>query len=99
MGGLASAVADPTGVFVLRNEPEPIAEQLVGQDLVGTQRMIYVLDLTVPNGMFYARDFAIRDGDTVYVTEAPFVQFDRIISALTGTLASIESANSVAQSF
>ena len=99
VGGLASAVADPTGVFVLRNEPEAIAEQLVGQDLVGTQRVIYVLDLTVPNGMFYARDFAIRDGDTVYVTEAPFVQFDRIISAMTGTLASIESANSVAQSF
>lgn len=99
VGGLASAVADPTGVFVLRNEPEPIAEQLVGQDLVGTQRVIYVLDLTVPNGMFFARDFAIRDGDTVYVTEAPFVQFDRIISAMTGTLASIESANSVVQSF
>lgn len=99
VGGLASAVADPTGVFVLRNEPEAIAEQLVGQDLVGTQRVIYVLDLTVPNGMFYARDFAIRDGDTVYVTEAPFVQFDRIISAMTGTLASIESANTVAQSF
>ena len=99
VGGLASAVADPTGVFVLRNEPEAIAEQLVGQDLVGTQRVIYVLDLTVPNGMFYARDFAIRDGDTVYVTEAPFVQFDRIISAMTGTLASIESANSVVQSF
>lgn len=99
VGGLASAVADPTGVFVLRNEPETIAEQLVGQDLVGTQRVIYVLDLTVPNGMFYARDFAIRDGDTVYVTEAPFVQFDRIISAMTGTLASVESANSVIQSF
>ena len=99
VGGLASAAADPTGVFVLRNEPESIAEQLVGEDLDGTQRMIYMLDLTVPNGMFFARDFAIRDGDTVYVTEAPFVQFDRIVSAMTGTLASVESANSVVQSF
>jgi hypothetical protein len=32
--------------------------------------LIYVLDLTEPDGMFNARDFAIRDGDTVYVTEA-----------------------------
>ena len=96
VGGLSSAVADPTGVFVLRNEPESIAEQLVGQDLVGAQRVIYVLDLTVPNGMFFARDFAIRDGDTVYVTEAPYVQFDKIVSALTGTLASVETAQTIA---
>ena len=44
-------------------------------DLIGAQRMVYVLDLTEPNGMFMARDFVIRDGDTVYVTEAPFVQW------------------------
>lgn len=92
VGGLSSAAADPTGVFVFRNEPESIARQLVGRnDLVGTQRVIYVLDLTRPNGMFFARDFAIRDSDTVYVTEAPFVQFDRVISALTGTLSASDA--------
>ncbi len=48
--------------------------------------MIYVLDLTAPTGMFEARDFAIRDGDTVYVTEAPFAQWSRALNALTGTL-------------
>jgi polysaccharide export outer membrane protein len=93
VGGLSSTTADPTGVFVFRNEPEAIAEQLVGRtDLQGTQRVVYVLDLTRPNGMFFARDFAIRDGDTVYVTEAPFVQFSRVIAALTGTLDSIDAA-------
>ena len=39
-----------------------------------------------------ARDFAIRDGDTVYVTEAPFVQWQKSISALTG---SVGAANSI----
>ncbi|WP_371416215.1 polysaccharide biosynthesis/export family protein [Rubellimicrobium sp. CFH 75288] len=93
VGGLSPTTADPTGVFVFRNEPEAIAQRLLGRtDLTGTQRVIYVLDLTRPNGMFFARDFAIRDGDTVYVTEAPFVQFSRIISALTGTLDSIDTA-------
>ncbi len=87
VGGLSTTAADPTGVFVFRNEPEAIARALVGRpDLVGTQRVVYVLDLTRPNGMFAARDFAIRDGDTVYVTEAPFVQFSKVISAITGTL-------------
>jgi len=87
VGGLRSNVADPTGVFVLRNEPENIARQLVGRDdLTGTQRVVYVLDLTKPNGLFLARDFAIRDGDTVYVTEAPFVQFNKGVAAVTGSL-------------
>jgi polysaccharide export outer membrane protein len=94
VGGLASTVADPTGVFVFRNEPEEIAEQLVGQDLIGTQRVVYVLDLTKPNGMFMARDFAIRDGDTVYVTEAPFVQFNKSIAAATGSLNAVGTLNS-----
>ncbi|WP_237063242.1 polysaccharide biosynthesis/export family protein [Loktanella sp. M215] len=91
VGGLSSVTADPTGVFVFRNEPEEIAEQLVGQDLTGTQRVVYVLDLTRPNGMFMARDFAIRDGDTVYVTEAPFAQFSKTIAAATGSLNTVNS--------
>ncbi|WP_375280426.1 polysaccharide biosynthesis/export family protein [Pseudooctadecabacter sp.] len=98
VGGLNTSLADPTGVFVFRNEPEEIAEQLVGRnDLTGTQRVIYVLDLTEPNGMFMARDFAIRDGDTVYVTEAPFSQFNKTISAVFGTLGQASSAASLVQ--
>ncbi|RME18547.1 MAG: polysaccharide export protein [Alphaproteobacteria bacterium] len=93
VGGLMSNVADPTGVFVFRNEPAEIANQVLGRtDLVGDQRMIYVLNLTEPNGMFRARDFLIRDGDTIYVTEAPYVQWTKMISALTGTL---KAANTV----
>ena len=92
VGGLSSTVADPTGVFVFRNKPEAIARQLLNRDdITGTQRMIYVLDLTQPNGMFMARDFAIRDEDTVYVTEAPFTQFNKSIAAATGTLSAATS--------
>lgn len=96
VGGLSTAAADPTGVFVFRNEPEAIARQLVGRnDLTGTQRVVYVLDLTRPNGMFMARDFAIRDGDTVYVTEAPFVTFNKTIAAITGTLNTVNTAATI----
>ena len=97
VGGLNPNLADPTGVFVLRNEPEEIAEQLLGgQDVIGTQRVVYILDLTRPNGMFMARDFAIRDGDTVYVTEAPFTQFNKTIASLTGTLSGVDNLSNVA---
>lgn len=97
VGGLRASSADPTGVFILRNEPAEIANQVLGRDdLIGAQRMVYVLDLTRPNGMFVARDFAVRDDDTLYVTEAPFAQWNKVISALTGTLGTIGSVSTAA---
>ncbi len=94
VGGLTSTTADPTGVFIMRNEPAEIANQVLGRDdLVGAQRLVYVLDLTQPNGMFMARDFAIRDDDTLYVTEAPFSQWSKVIAALTGSLSAIGSVS------
>ncbi|NBQ28415.1 MAG: hypothetical protein EBU18_10700 [Rhodobacteraceae bacterium] len=96
VGGLSSVSADPKGVFVFRNEPADIANQVMGRTgLKGAQRMVYVLDLTKPNGVFNARDFVIRDQDTVYVTEAPFTQWNKTIGAITGTLGSAQGlANS-----
>lgn len=97
VGGLLAASADPTGVFVLRNEPEEVAEQVLGRtDLEGTQRLVYVLNLTEPNGMFMARDFVIRDGDTLYVTEAPFAQWTKVLNAITGTTTSASGLTSLA---
>jgi polysaccharide export outer membrane protein len=93
VGGLVSQLADPTGIFVFREESEVIAESVLGQDFDGPQRIIYLLDMTQPNGVFTARDFQIRTGDTVYVTEAPYTQFNKALSALTaplGTVATID---------
>lgn len=96
VGGLSTSAADPTGVFVFRNEPADIANMVMGrEDLIGAQRLVYVLDLTQPNGMFLARDFSVRDGDTLYVTEAPFTQWDKTISALTGSLATVDTISTL----
>jgi len=97
VGGLSSQIADPKGVFIFRNEPAEIANIVLGRDdLIGAQRMVYVLNLTKPNGMFVARDFVIRDGDTVYVTEAPYVQWQKVLSALTGPLSTANTLNTLA---
>lgn len=99
VGGLNTNLADPTGVFIFRNEPAAIANQVLGRnDLVGAQRMVYVLDLTQPTGMFEARDFIVRDGDTVYVTEAPYVQWQKTIGAITGTAGAADSLATVGTS-
>lgn len=87
VGGLVSATSDPTGVFIMRNESAAVANSVMGRrDLIGAQRLIYVLDLTEPNGLFTARDFVVRDGDTLYVTEAPAAQWNKAVSAFFGSL-------------
>lgn len=89
-GGLSTVTADPTGVFVLRDEDPAVANAVLGRsDLVGSQRMVYVFDLTEPSSLFQARDFQIRDGDTLYVTEAPFVQWQKTLSAITGSTGAV----------
>jgi len=97
VGGLQSTASDPTGVFVIRNEPAEIAGQVLGRDdLVGAQRMIYVLNLTEPNGLFTARDFVIRDQDTLYVTEAPYAQWTKTISLLASPLTPLANVQTLA---
>lgn len=87
VGGLVSVSSDPTGIFVLRRERQEVARQVMGRpDLQGDQRMIYLLNLTAPNGLFIARDFVIRDDDTIYVTEAPYAQWTKSISLIAGGL-------------
>ena len=79
-------------MFVLRDEDPKVVNSVLNRvDIASPQRMIYVLDLTQPNGMFLARDFSIRDGDTIYVTEAPFNQWAKVLQALTGTFNTISS--------
>ncbi len=88
-GGLNGGSANPTGVFVLRREQAAVANRVLGRaDLVGEQRMAYLLDFTRPEGLFAAGEFVIRDDDTIYVTEAALGSWTRII-ALAATVAAL----------
>jgi polysaccharide biosynthesis/export protein len=97
VGGLSTVEADPTGIFILRKESAEVTNAVLGRsDLTTEQRVVYVFDLTKPTGLFDARDFQVRDGDTIYVTEAPFVQWQKALSAITGSTGSVTSlANTV----
>ena len=99
VGGLISIASDPTGVFIFRNEPAEVAGQVLGRDdLQGAQRMVYVLNLTQPNGLFVARDFVIRDEDTLYMTEAPYAQWTKTISLISGGLTPLANLQTIAGS-
>lgn len=84
VGGLQDATADPTGVFLFREEPVEIAQRLFpDRTITEPQRVAYVIDLTEPSGLFLARDFMMRDRDTIYVTTAPFVRWLKILQAIS----------------
>jgi len=96
VGGLRDQSADPTGVFLFREEPEEIARRLFpDRAIIGPQRVAYIIDLTQPAGMFLARDFKMRDRDTIYVTTAPFVRWLKIMQAISPLISFTGSARSV----
>ncbi len=86
-GGLDGRSANPTGVFVFRLEAAEVARRVTGRpDLVGPQRVAYVMDFTRAEGLLSAREFVIRDEDTIYVTEAPIAAWSRIIGLAGATV-------------
>jgi polysaccharide biosynthesis/export protein len=94
VGGLSPVTSDPQGIFVFRNEAAKTANHVLGRsDLTGEGKIVYILDITKPTGIFIARDFTIRDQDTVYVTEAAFTQWNKLIAAVTGSLDAVNTIN------
>ncbi len=97
LGGLNSSLADPTGIFIFRDETAEYANRVLGRnDFETPKRFAYVLDLTEPTGVFLGRDFQIRDGDTIYVTEAPYVQWTKTLSVLTSSVGAAGTLSSSA---
>ena len=95
VGGLNASTADPRGVFVLRKERPEIVAQVAPDAPEGTERVAYVMDLTKPASFFVAANFGVRDDDIIYVSEAPYVQFLKIIGSIAPPLQAVDSATSV----
>ncbi len=92
VSGLNGQVADPRGIFIFRMEPAEIANAVLNTDEFTTpQRMAYVIDLTKEESIFTAQAFRIRDRDTIYVTEAPFVSWTRVLTTVAGTISTLDS--------
>lgn len=97
VSGLNGNVADPRGIFIFRMEPAEIANAVLETDKFTTpQRVAYVIDLTKEESIFTAQAFRIRDRDTVYVTEAPFVSWARVLDTVAGTINTLDSIATIA---
>lgn len=87
VGGLRANSSNAKGIFVFREEPASIANRVLGRsDLIGPQQFAYLVDLTSQSSMFVAGKFPIRDEDTIYVTEAPYVKWRTLLFTVIGGL-------------
>ncbi|MBL1434792.1 MAG: polysaccharide biosynthesis/export family protein [Rhodobacteraceae bacterium] len=97
VNGLNGQIADPRGIFIFRMEPAEIANAVLETDEFTTpQRLAYVIDLTKEESIFTAQSFQIRDRDTIYITEAPFVSWSRVLETVAGTVNTLDSLATIA---
>ncbi|MXO90857.1 polysaccharide biosynthesis/export family protein [Pontixanthobacter aquaemixtae] len=100
IGGLRDDRADIRGVFVFRLEDpaalDPALTANARQTLEGKVPVIYRVDLSQGAGFFAAQDFAIRDGDLLYVSSAPGADLQKFLSTLSNVgLSTIAIGNSL----
>ena len=91
-GGLNSSVSDPSGIFVFRTVSANVANRLYGSNrFSGSVNLVFTIDLRGSDGLFLADEFQLQDRDTVYITEAPFVTWTKVIGAVSSTVSSVSS--------
>jgi polysaccharide export outer membrane protein len=95
IGGVNPSTGDPTGVFVLRRESAEILSTVAPSAGAEVERVAYVMDLTQPQSFFIAANFQIRDGDIIYVSEAPYVQFLKVIGSIAPPINAIDDTTRI----
>lgn len=101
-GGLLDERANPTTVFVYRMESRRVAAEL-GIDVKVWPKdhipVIYQFDLRAEDGLFTLRQFLIRDKDILYVSNAPAVEFLKVLTLLRVGVATLNEGNIARSNF
>lgn len=88
-GGLDDSRSSATGVFVFRlREPKAWLDET---NKWHEGAVIFQFDMSKPETMFIAQTFAIRKDDTVFVTNAPAVEWIRTLQPIAMTIATVST--------
>jgi|EndMetStandDraft_9_1072997.scaffolds.fasta_scaffold00290_4 polysaccharide export outer membrane protein len=87
IGGLRDERADIRGVFVFRMEDPAALDSATAAaartTIDGRIPVVYRLNLSNASSLFTARDFAIRDDDILYVSNAPAADLQKFLTTLS----------------
>ncbi len=95
VGGVIDARGDPAGVFVFRYEPMSLVSAmriaegteprtgLRDEDLVP---VAYQIDMRQPAGLFYARNFTMRNKDILFVANAEASELRKVLGLIGAAL-------------
>lgn len=84
--GLDDKLADPRSVFLFT----PAKAGVDGKpDMLP---VVYQFDLTRPEQVALAREFTVREGQAIYISDAPFTQVQKVLSAFRVTMSAGFSA-------
>ena len=99
VGGLVDNRADPKGVFLFRWESPLRVRSLVDPQIPlpeGPVPVIYQVDMKKPETLFAAQNFAMRDGDVIFISNSPTADFQRFVNILASSvLPALSVANTV----
>ncbi len=93
VGGLSNDVASTTGVFVFRLRESHAWEDEKGGWHEGP--VIFRFDMSKPETMFLAQAFGVEPDDTIYVTNAPSIEWIRTIAPIAVTMSALNNGLSL----
>jgi len=89
VGGISQLAADATGIFVVRANRQNNNEKVTVAD-------IYQLDISNSAALVIGTEFDLKPYDIVYVTAAPIVRWNRVLSQILPTISGFDKlTNSV----
>lgn len=88
IGGLQDQRANAKGLFIFRWEDPALASGKVAGPVAADGRVpvIYRANLRDPATFFLAQNFAMRNGDVVYVANAPIAEFQQFVNVIASTV-------------
>ncbi|CAB3658399.1 MULTISPECIES: polysaccharide biosynthesis/export family protein [Achromobacter] len=84
--GLDDKLADPRSVFLFTPAKAGVAGK---PDMLP---VVYQFDLTRPEQVALAREFTVHEGQAIYISDAPFTQVQKVLSAFRVTMSAGFSA-------
>ncbi len=93
-GGLLDERADPHTVVLYRREPRKTLQEMGARTPEQYKNLIptvYRINLRAPKGLFLAQHFDVRDNDLIYVSNAPIVEWLKVLSVINAHTATVIS--------